>query len=433
VERKARRNGSRKERFATRPDEERGGVAADPAESSQAPLASGRDALELTILMPCLDEARTLGDCIRAAQGFLRDNRVRGEILVADNGSRDGSQEIARALGASVVEIARPGYGSALRGGIAQARGRLVIMGDSDGSYDFRELGPMLQRLRAGADLVVGNRYRGGIEPGAMPFLHRRLGNPLLSWMGRKLFGTRAGDFYCGLRGFSRRAVERLELRSPGMEFALEMLVKAKLTGLEVDEVPVRLAPDGRGRPSHLRTWRDGWRSLHLFLVYSPRWLFFYPGLALIAVGAGVGAWILFGPHTLGGVRFDVHTLLYCAAAISIGVQLVVSFVLGKVLAVNAGLHPPTPRVERVLASVRVEYGLAVGGVLFALGVCLSAGAAVQWARTSFGDLDPFQVMRVTIPGALFITLGLAIVGWSFLFSLLQIESERRHERKVDP
>ncbi len=386
---------------------------------------------ELTILMPCLDEARTLRACIQDAQAFLWKHRIRGEIMVADNGSRDGSPEIARCLGASVVEVPNPGYGAALRGGIAVAHGQFVIMGDSDGSYHFNELLPILDRLRAGCDVVVGNRFQGGIEKGAMPFLHRYLGNPLLTRLGRLMFGSRSGDFYCGLRGFARSSIESMELQSQGMEFALEMLVKATLLGMRVEEVPVRLSPDGRNRRSHLRTWRDGWRSLHLFLVYSPRWLFFYPALALIAVGAGLGSWILVSPRTLGSVRLDVHTLLYCAAAVSVGFQLAFFFVFGKVLAVNSGLHPPSRRMEWIMKRVRFEYGLVAGLLLFVLGILLSVGAASYWASTSFGDLDPFQVMRVTIPAALCLTLGLASIGWSFFFSLLQIQNKRNlHPRK---
>lgn len=386
----------------------------------------GGEALELTILMPCLDEARTVGACVEEALAFLRENGVRGEVLVVDNGSADGSVEVAENSGARVVRAAKRGYGAALAHGIAVARGRFVIMGDADQSYDLYHLASFLERLRAGDELVMGNRFRGGIQRGAMPLLHRVLGNPFLTAVGRRFFGSSCHDFYCGLRGFDRRAVERLGLTTTGMEFALEMLVKASLSGLRVSEVPTVLRRDGRDRRPHLRTWRDGWRSLRFLLLYSPRWLFLYPGLALMLAGLLVGAWILPHGRQIGGVALDVHTLLYCAVAVSLGFQLVVFSLFSKVIAVVAGLHPPSGRAERILHALRLEVGLAAGAALLVAGLGGSLFATLRWANDNFGDLDPFHVMRITIPSTLLLTLGAQIVFWSFYLSLLRIQWSQR-------
>jgi len=384
--------------------------------------------IELTLLMPCLDEARTVGACVEKARAFLAEHGIAGEVLVADNGSRDGSTEVAERHGARVVHASERGYGAALAAGIAAARGRYVIMGDSDDSYDWSNLMPFVSALRGGAELVMGNRYRGGIEKGAMPFLHRYLGNPVLTAIGRRFFRSECGDFYCGQRGFTREAALRMDLRSTGMEFALEMLVKASLLGMRVDEVPIVLAPDGRGRRSHLRTWRDGWRSLRFFLLYSPRWLFLVPGLALMTAGLAVGAWILPGPRTIGNVRFDIHTLLYCWVAISLGFQLTVFYLFGKVLAVVSGLHPSNPRIARAMEALHLEHGLVAGGLLFFGGLAGTVRAALDWAAQRFGSLDPFETMRMTIPAALLTTLGAQVIFWSFYFSLLKMQWRKRFE-----
>jgi glycosyltransferase involved in cell wall biosynthesis len=390
------------------------------------PPASEAEGIELTLLMPCLDEARTVGVCVTAARRFLDEHEIRGEVLVADNGSRDGSVEAAERAGARVVRVAERGYGHALAAGIRAARGRYVVMGDSDGSYDWSNVMPFLQLLRGGHELVMGNRFRGGIERGAMPFLHRYFGNPLLTGIGRRFFGSECGDFYCGQRGFSRAAALRMDLRSSGMEFALEMLVKATLLDMRVAEVPIVLGPDGRGRRSHLRTWRDGWRSLRFFLLYSPRWLFLFPGLGLMSIGLVLGAWLVRGPQTLLGVRLDVHTLLYCSVAVSLGFQLVVFFLFGKVLAIVSGLHPPARAANRAMSIVHLEHGLLAGALLIAIGLFGSLRATLGWASESFGELDPFEVMRTTIPSALLLTLGFQVVCSSFYFSLLRMQWRER-------
>src|SRR6267378_7884160 len=295
---------------------------------------------ELTILMPCLNEAETLASCISKARAFLARSGCTGEVVIADNGSTDRSPAIAAANGARVVHVAERGYGSALLGGIRAARGKFVIMGDSDDSYDFSRLDAFVEQLRAGFQLVMGNRFRGGILPGAMPPLHRYLGNPVLTGIGRLFFKSPVGDFHCGLRAFRRDAIERLDLRTHGMEFASEMVVKATAFGLRVTEIPTTLSPDGRDRAPHLRTWRDGWRHLRFLLLYSPRWLFLYPGGLLMIIGLLVGLLLLRGPLTVGGVNFDVHTLLYAAMAVIIGFQAIVFAMFTKVFAMSEGLLP---------------------------------------------------------------------------------------------
>jgi glycosyltransferase involved in cell wall biosynthesis len=382
--------------------------------------------LELTLLMPCLDEARTVGICVTKARAFLEEHGIAGEVLVADNGSQDGSREIAEKHGARVVLVRERGYGAALAGGIAAARGRYVVMGDSDDSYDWSDVGRFLKKLRAGNDLVMGNRFRGEIRQGAMPFLHRYLGNPFLTAVGRRFFGSECGDFYCGQRGFSRDAVQRMDLRSSGMEFALEMLVKATMLRMRVAEIPITLSPDGRGRRPHLRTWRDGWRSLRFFLLYAPHWLFLYPGLLLLLLGSAIGTWILPGAGTIGTLRFDVHTLLYCAVAVSVGFQLAVFFVFAKVLAVMSGLHPPSRFADGLMSWLHLEHGLIGGAFLVLTGLTGSVLATWSWAQNSFGDLDPFRMMRTTIPSALLLTLGCQMICCSFYFSMLKMQWHER-------
>src|SRR6266542_3488274 len=304
---------------------------------------------ELSIVMPCLNEAETIGACIAKARRFLDSSGVGGEIVVADNGSTDGSQQIAASAGARIVGVAERGYGSALQGGIAAARGRFVVMGDADDSYDFSALGTFIEKLRGGADLVMGDRFAGGVLPGAMPPLHRYLGNPVLSAVGRLFFRSPVRDFHCGLRGFAKSAYERMHLRTTGMELASEMVVKATLLGMRIEEVPIVLHPDGRSRPPHLRSWRDGWRHLRFLLLYSPRWLFLYPGLLLMFIGALVVGWLLPHPRTVGSVTFDVQTLLYAGMAIVIGFQAALFAIFTKVFAINAGLLPEDRKLQTAL------------------------------------------------------------------------------------
>ena len=376
---------------------------------------------ELTVLMPCLDEAETLAICIKKAQGYMASRGISGEVLIADNGSTDGSQAIAEGLGARVVAVAEKGYGSALLGGIKAAKGRYVIQGDADDSYDFSDLDPFIEKLREGYALVMGNRFKGGIKPGAMPPLHRYLGNPMLTGFGRLFFKSPVGDFHCGLRGFDRQAVAGLGLTSSGMEFASEMVVKATLQGLKIAEVPTTLSPDGRSRAPHLRSWRDGWRHLRFLLLFSPRWLFLYPGASLMALGVGSMIWLLPGPRQLGGLTFDVHTLVYSAAAIVCGFQAVAFAVFAKIYAINAGLLPADPRIAKLGDLFSLEIGLIIGILLLLGGLGVSIFAVEFWGRSEFGDLDPTVSMRIVLPGATALILGLQIIFSSFFFSVLEL------------
>jgi glycosyltransferase involved in cell wall biosynthesis len=377
--------------------------------------------MELTILMPCLNEAATVGRCIAKARDFLQRAGIEGEVLVADNGSDDGSPALARAAGARVVEVAERGYGAALLGGIAAARGRYVVLGDADDSYDFSRLEPFIDKLRDGYPLVVGNRFQGGIRPGAMPALHRWLGNPLLSFVGRLFFGARVGDFHCGLRGFEREAVAALALKSPGMEFASELIVKAALAGWRIAEVPTVLHPDGRGRPPHLRRWRDGWRHLRFLLLFSPRWLFLYPGLALLLAGAGLTTALYFTPLRVLGAGLDIHSMLYASAAALLGLQLCLFALFARVSAQNAGLLPGQPAVEKLLQVVTLERGLVLGLLVALFGFLWSAAAFWEWRATGFGPLDPRVVMRDTIPATALLVGGMELMLASFLLSVLRL------------
>jgi hypothetical protein len=377
--------------------------------------------LELSIVMPCLNEAVTVGRCVEKARAFLAAHGVAGEVVVADNGSTDGSRELSLAAGARVVEVADRGYGAALAGGIAAARGRFVIMGDADDSYDFSALLPFLERLRAGHDLVMGNRFAGGIAPGAMPLLHRYLGNPVLSFLGRLLFRSPCRDFHCGLRGFRRAAILALDLRTTGMEFASEMVVKAALHGLVVGEVPTTLSRDGRDTPPKLRTWRDGWRHLRFLLLFSPRWLFLYPGLALMTLGTAVTAWLLPGTRRLGGVELDVHTMLYAATAVVVGFQAVAFALFTKVFAASEGLLPPDRRLDRLTRLPTLELGLLAGAVLLLGGVAGSLYAVELWGSGNFGRLDPVRMLRLVIPAVTAVTLGAETMLASFFLSVLRL------------
>jgi glycosyltransferase involved in cell wall biosynthesis len=375
--------------------------------------------LELSVVMPCLNEARTLGTCIQKAQATMERLGIQGEVIVADNGSTDGSQSIAEGLGARVLPIRERGYGSALRGGIAAARGKFVIMGDSDESYDFTQLGDFVTKLREGYDLVMGNRFHGGIRPGAMPFLHRFLGNPVLSGLGQLFFRCPVSDFQCGLRGFRKDAIDKLDLHTTGMEFSTEMVVKATLFKLRIAEIPTTLVPDGRGRAPHLRTWRDGWRYLRFLLLYSPRWLFLYPGIALFLLGVALGVWLLSGPRTIGAVTFDYHTLLFGAMAILIGFESVNFAMFTKLFAISEHLLPEDPRLNKVFRYVTLETGLLVGALLILAGAGIWVFGLSYWRSHHFGPLDPDKTLRIVIPGFVSLTLGIQIVLSSFFLSVL--------------
>jgi glycosyltransferase involved in cell wall biosynthesis len=381
--------------------------------------------IELSIVMPCLDEAETIGRCIAKALAFLAGNAVTGEIVVADNGSTDGSPAIARAHGARVVEVAERGYGSALMAGIRAARGTYVIMGDSDDSYDFSALSGFLDRLREGRDLVMGNRFAGGIAPGAMPALHRYLGNPVLSALGRAFFRSPCRDFHCGLRGFRREAILALDLQSPGMEFASEMVVKATIRGLVIAEVPTTLAPDGRGRRSHLRSWRDGWRHLRFLLLFSPRWLFFYPGCALFLVGLAAMAWLLPGPRRVGAVTFDIDTLFYASLALVVGFQSMLFWVFVRIYGAREGIVPSDPWFRSIVGVYTLEAGLICGGAMLLGGIALGCYALGSWNAENFGALSATQAMRLVIPSGTLILVGFQTASSGFFISVLEIRATR--------
>jgi len=377
---------------------------------------------ELSIVMPCLNEAETLAACIDKAHAFLEQNKVSGEIIVADNGSTDGSQAIAEACGARVVSVPTQGYGAALMGGIKAACGKYIVMGDADDSYDFTMLMPFLARMREGYDLVMGNRFGGGIKPGAMPPLHRYLGNPVLTGIGRLFFGSPVSDFHCGLRGFRKGSIERLDLQTTGMEFASEMIVKATLHKLCIAEVPTTLSPDGRSRPPHLRSWRDGWRHLRFLLIYNPRWLFLYPGIMFTALGVAVMLALMSGPITLRGVTFDIHTMLYAAVSAILGVQIIAFALFSKVFAVNTRLIPEDNRFAFALKVITLERGIVLGGFLSLIGIAGSVYAFIAWGKTSFGPLVPSSMMRMVIPSLTCLALGVEIVFASFFLSVLGIK-----------
>jgi len=377
--------------------------------------------LELTILMPCLNEAETVLAYVLKARSLLQRTGTAGVVLVADNGSTDGSQELAREAGARVIAVAAKGYGSALMGGLRAARGRFVIMGDADDSYDFSRLDAFLESLRAGHTMVIGHRFRGGIRPGAMPWLHRYLGNPVLSFVGRLFFSCRIGDFHCGLRGVDRNAALQLGLAAPGMEFASEMIVKAALARWRIGEVPTVLSPAGRSRPPHLRSWRDGWRHLRFLLMMSPRWLLLYPGACLIAAGVAAELAILRGPIVIHGVGFDIHTMLYAAGATILGFQLVLFSLVARTVGVLKNLMPMTAPLARFLRVFTLERGILIGISFAAAGVALAAYSIDSWAHARLGALDPVSMMRIAIPSVTFMLAGAEVLFASFLLSLIDI------------
>ncbi|MGH9366003.1 MAG: glycosyltransferase family 2 protein [Thermoanaerobaculia bacterium] len=377
---------------------------------------------ELSLVMPCLNEADTLASCIGAAREAFREHGIAGEIIVADNGSTDGSPQIAERLGVRVVHVPERGYGSALMGGIGAARGRFVIMGDADESYDFREIPRFLARLREGDQLVQGCRLSGGggtVLPGAMPWLHRWWGNPMFSWLARRWFRAPVHDIHCGLRGFTRELYTSLDQRCTGMEFASEMIIKSTLSGARISEVPITLRPDGRrAHAPHLHTFRDGWRHLRFFLVFSPRWLFLVPGFLLIAVGL-LGYLVAMPRLSLRGVVFDVHTLLFASLAVIWGYQSIIFAVLTKVFAIREGLLPEDRRMSRLFRVVNLEKGLVAGAGTMFLGVALLLAAVNQWRLRSFGALDYDYTMRWVIPGVTLSTLGFQTILSSFFLSIL--------------
>jgi glycosyltransferase involved in cell wall biosynthesis len=380
--------------------------------------------------MPCLDEAETIATCIDKARDYLDHSGVRGEILVADNGSTDGSPEIAAEHGARVVRVDERGYGAALKAGIDAAQGRFVIMGDADDSYDFSNLHPFVKELRGGAELVMGNRFKGGIAPGAMPGLHKYLGNPVLSGLGRLFFKAPVGDFHCGLRGFDREAISGLGLESRGMEFASEMVVKATLRQKAIAEVPTTLHPDGRSRQPHLRSWRDGWRHLRFLMLFCPRWLFFYPGLLLLTAGVASMLWLEPSSRSVLGVELDVNTLTFSVVAIVCGFEAIFFSVFARAAAADLRVLPRDPLVERLRGVWTLERGLLAGGALFAIGLVAALAAVGSWGRQSFGELDPAETLRIVLPAGTALIVGLQVIFGTCLLSVLNLRGGRDERRR---
>jgi glycosyltransferase involved in cell wall biosynthesis len=387
--------------------------------------ASTAGEMELTILMPCLDEAETIAVCIGKAQAFLSRAGISGEVLIADNGSTDGSQRIATDLGARVVPVAQKGYGAALLGGIAAARGRYVVMGDADDSYDFSNLDAFLSRLRGGAELVMGNRFRGGIEAGAMPVLHRYLGNPVLSYLGRLFFRIDLGDFHCGLRGFNTASIKALNLRTTGMEFASEMVVRT-------EEVPTTLKPDGRSRAPHLKTWRDGWRHLKFLLMYNPRWLFFVPGTTLCILGVLLSALLFYGPlHLNTTMELDLNTFAAACFMIVAGTQLISFGLLSRYYADITGILPRNPNADRLSRLLSTDRLALNGGICFGAGALFFGYAVIRWANVDFGPLNDSEIPRIIVLGLTLSVVGLQVFFSAFLLGVLEIPIERRGDTKL--
>lgn len=394
-------------------------------ETTAVGQAKTEQTIEFSIVMPCLNEAETVATCIRKAKTWLNKNHIEGEIVVADNGSTDGSQGLAASAGARVITVGEKGYGSALIAGIAAACGEFVIMGDADDSYDFEKLDGFAEKLREGYDLVMGNRFAGGVQPGAMPALHRYFGTPLLTMISRLFFRSICRDIHCGLRAFRKSAIHALQLQTLGMEFASEMVVKATLQGLRIAEVPIVLSPAGRSRPPHLQSWRDGWRHLRFYLLYSPRWLFLYPGLFLLVGGFAVMIWLLPGPLFVENVGFDIHTLLYAAISMVLGFQAVLFAILTKTFAINEQLLPDDPRFSRWFRSDRLEMGLFLGAVLCLLGLAGSIWAVLRWKGHAFGHLDASEMLRIVIPSVTALTIGFQAILSSFFLSILGLRRRR--------
>lgn len=372
--------------------------------------------------MPCLNEAETLAICITKAQSFIDTNAIKGEVVIADNGSTDGSIAIAKSLKAEVVNAEQKGYGSALKAGIEAANGKYIIMGDADDSYDFNTLMLYVTELRSGKDLVMGNRFKGGIEKGAMPFLHKYLGNPVLSFIGRLFFKINIGDFHCGLRGFSKSAYNQMNLKTSGMEFASEMVVKSKLNNLSIAEVPTKLYKDGRTRAPHLKTWSDGWRHLRFLMLYAPNWLFLFPGILLVLVGLIMSIALVINPIEFENFTLDVQTLLYTSAFLLVGFQFIVFYGLTKIFAVENELLPKSNRYTKLFKFINLEKGLIIGFILVCIGLFLSYKGLSTWKSTDFGTLETRTTLRTIIPAITALQLGIQTILFSFFFSVLGLK-----------
>lgn len=384
-----------------------------------------RDEIELSIVLPCLNEEKTVGNCVARAMSFLKTSKVKGEVIVADNGSTDKSIEVAEKNGARVVRVSEKGYGNALMGGFEAAKGKYIIMADADESYDLVNLMPFVEKLREGYDLVMGNRFKGGIKKGAMPWHHKYIGNPILSFIGQLFFKTPAKDFHCGLRGFTKEAIKRMNLQTTGMEFASEIVVKASILGMKVTEVPTTLSPDGRDRPPHLRSFRDGWRHLRFLLIFSPRWLFFYPGLILLLLGGLAGLILFFGPVNTDLRLFDFHSFILAGTIMVLGLSMLSFAFITRVFAYNFGLLPNRPGFFNLFKYFTLETGLAGGLLVILLGILLIVRAAILSYSPGFDSLGFGNSIRLVFGGALSIITGGQIVLTSFVLSMLGLKIDK--------
>ena len=387
-----------------------------------------KEELELTILMPCLNEAETLEICIKKAMKSLKENNIKGEVLIADNGSTDGSQDIARRNGARVIDVAVKGYGSALIEGTKQAYGKYIIMGDSDDSYDFSNIMPFVEKLREGYELVMGNRFKGGIEKGAMPFSHKYIGTPVISFIGRLFYKSNIGDFNCGMRGYNREAILKLDLKTTGMEYASEMIVQSTLNGIKITEVPTTLKKDGRSRAPHLKSFQDGWRHLKFLLIYSPKWLFLFPGLLLLIIGLIGSIAFVFGDLQISNVVLGIHSRLYFGAMIVVGFQIIIFSLFAKVYAINSGMHPKEDKFTKFLKKITLEKGLILGIILTIIGLGLSIYSIILWKNAGWGELNPVDIMPITIPAVYLIIIGIQMMFASFILGVLNIEYKRENK-----
>ena len=384
--------------------------------------------IELTILMPCLNEAETLAVCINKARSFLTEHCISGEILIADNGSTDGSQDIAKSLGARVVDVPERGYGAALIGGCNAACGKYIIMGDADDSYDFTNLMPFVERLRAGDDLVMGNRFKGGIKKGAMPPLHRYLGNPVLSGIGRIFFKVPIRDFHCGLRGYNVGRIRELDLRTTGMEYASEMVVQAAINKYKISEVPTTLSPDGRSRPPHLRSWRDGWRHLKFLLMYTTNWSFFVPGLFCFLAGLIASVTLIITPVRIGNIGFDVNTLVYMVVLLIMGVSIISCGVISNVYAIKSRFIPAT-RFIAIYDKITANSGSLMGTILIFAGLCGGIAGVLFWREHSFGVIDPRESLRIALPSLALIVIGVQCISTAFLIDIIRIKTRYTEDK----
>jgi glycosyltransferase involved in cell wall biosynthesis len=383
--------------------------------------------LELTVLMPCLNEAETLEICIKKAMKSLKENNINGEVLIADNGSTDGSQEIAERNGARLINVPIKGYGSALIEGSKQAYGKYIIMGDADDSYDFSDIMPYIEKLREGYELVMGNRFQGGIEKGAMPWSHKYIGTPVLSFIGRLFYKSNIGDFNCGMRGYNKESILKLDLKTTGMEYASEMIVQSTLNKLKIAEVPTTLKKDGRSRPPHLKTFSDGWRHLKFLLMYSPKWLFLIPGIILMVIGliGSIALMIKTNLQISTNVALGIHSMLYFGAMFVVGFQIIIFSLFAKVYAINSGMHPKKDKITGMIETITLEKGLLFGILLTLIGIGLSIYAIIIWKNKSFGNLDPINIMPITIPSVYLIIVGVQMAFASFILGILNIEYKK--------